>query len=160
MFDVLGAGADRLADDGAVEEKPDAEIDQKGDGDDHQSIDRDVRPDDVDLGADRHRHRARHQAPEVLDDADAADQHAERRDHGERQVPFVDAPEHHALHHQGGEAGDDHAGYDAEPYVAQYRADRKGDVGADRVIQQLIETDDAHQAETEPVSYTHLTLQT
>ena len=53
MLDVLDAGADRLADDGAVEKQPDADIDQGGDGDDHQTIDRDIRAHDGDLGQDR-----------------------------------------------------------------------------------------------------------
>src|ERR1039458_8574809 len=109
MLDVLGSGADRLADDGAVEEQPDADIDEAGNADDHQAIDRDFRSDDEDLGIDRHRHRTRHQPPEILDDADTADQHAKRRDHGEGQVPIVDAPEHDPFHRQGGEASDDHS---------------------------------------------------
>ena len=70
-------------------------------------------------------HRARHQAPEILDDADAADQHAERGDHGERQIPVVDAAEHDALHRQRGEAADDHAGRDAEPDVAEHAPTEK-----------------------------------
>ena len=102
----------------------------------------------IDLGIDRHRHRARHQPPEILDDADAADQHAERRDHGEGQVPIVDAPEHDPFHRQGGEAADDHAAQHAEPDVSDRQADGIGDVGADRIIEQLVEADDAHQAET------------
>ena len=89
-------------------------------------------------------HRARHQAPEIFDDADAADQHAERGDHGEGQVAVVDAAEHDALYRQRRQAADDHAGRDADPDVAGQQADRIGDVGADRIIEQLVEADDAH----------------
>src|SRR5450830_1154589 len=149
MLDVLGAGSDRLADDGAVEKQPDPDIDEAGNADDHQAIDRNFRSDDEVLGIDRHRHRTRHQPPEILDDADTADQHAKRRDHGEAQVPIVDAPEHDPFHRQGGEASDDHAAQHAEPDVSDREADGVGDVAADRIIQQLVEADDAHQAETQ-----------
>src|SRR5487761_2425829 len=148
MLDILGSGADRLADDGAVEKKPDADIDEGGNPDHHQAIDRNFRPEDVDLTGDRLRHRARHQPPKKLDDADAADQHGKRRDHGEGQVAVVDAPEHHAFYQQGREARDDHAGQYAEPDVSGRQADRVGDIGADRVVKQLVKADDAHQAET------------
>ena len=49
VLDVLNAGADRLADDGAIEERPDADIDQQGDGDDHQAINRNLGAKHVDL---------------------------------------------------------------------------------------------------------------
>src|SRR3974390_2472450 len=97
MLAVFGAGADRLADDGTIEKQPDAEINQHCDANDHEAVDRNISADDVDLRGDRYRYRTWDQTPEVLDDADTADQHAEGGDQGEGQLPLICSPESHAL---------------------------------------------------------------
>src|SRR3974390_2268905 len=118
MLAVFGAGADRLADDGTIEKQPDAEINQRCDANDHEAVDRNISADDVDLRGDRCRYRTRDQTPEVLDDADTADQHAERGDHGEGQVALIDSSEYHALDQQRHDRGHDYAADNAEPDVA------------------------------------------
>src|SRR5208337_4994149 len=149
MFDVLDAGPDRLANDGSVQEEPNAGINEQGDDDNDQAVDRDLRAENVDLGSDRNGHWTRHQPPEIFDHTHAADQNPEGCDHTEGDISFVDASVNEAFHGEARDAPDDRSTEHAEPQVSYRQADGIGDVRTDGVIEQLVEADDAHQAKTQ-----------
>src|SRR5450631_394991 len=155
VLHVLDSRADRFSGNGTVQKDPDPQIDKNCGANDYQSVDRNVGAKDAGLNLDRHRHRAGNDPPEEFDDADSADQDPERGDHAECQLAFVDAPKNQPLHGERGDAGNDRASQHAEPHAARRQAERVGEVRADRVIEQLVEADDAHQPKAQRQAYCH-----
>ena len=149
VLDALDARPDRLAGNRLVQKEPDQSVDERGDEDDDQSVDGDFGAQDGPLGHNRHQNRAGDESPDRLDDTDAADQDSEGGDHRKGDIPLIDPQEDEPLHGKRADGRHHHPPQGAQPHTAAVDADRIGDISADGIVEELVETDDAHQAETE-----------